>query len=266
MNLSLNLATRPYIELRAVYSRLRLFAIVLAVVALPLLLLVQLEEHKAHQAEARVQALEQHIAQLRQQQAQARTLLNEGPNAHVLTEAAFLNQLFRHKAFSWTATMSDLETTLPAGVQVGGIEPIVAPDGRVTIRLRVIGARDRTVEVIRNLEHSRHFIAPRLIAEGLADQNGTRARAIAASGGPELVGFDIIAGYRPLPDSHGGANGKPDAASAAEPVGVGEASAVGGDTDTLQATRPQHESRNAGQAAVPPRKPFAGVAVPQGGR
>jgi type IV pilus assembly protein PilN len=254
MNISLNLATRPYIELRAVYSRLRLFAIVLAVAAVPLLLALKVEEHKAHLAEGRVQALQQNIAALRQQQTRARALLIQGPNANVLAEAVFLNRLFRHKGFSWTATMSDLETTLPVGVQVGGIEPIVAPDGRVTIRLRVIGARDRTVEVIRNLEHSRHFIAPRLIAEGLADQNGTRAKAIAASGAPEQVGFDILADYRPLPNPHDGAGVVAEKAEAR----------AGNDTEQAlpEAETPQETRRSRGHAA----KPAAGVAASQGGR
>jgi type IV pilus assembly protein PilN len=47
MNINLNLATRPYIELRSVYARLRILAIALAVIALPLFLVMHLEEAKA---------------------------------------------------------------------------------------------------------------------------------------------------------------------------------------------------------------------------
>ncbi len=204
MNINLNLATRPYIELRPVYARLRVLGVVLAVLAFPLLLLVHVEETGARRAQARVNALAANIARLRQQQESARALAIEGPNANVLTQAAFLNDAFRRKAFSWTATMSDLEQTLPYGVQVALIDPLVAPDGHVTIRIRVTGARERAVEVIRGLEHSRHFVAPRLVVEALSNrgQNGQARNVAATSTSPSDVSFDIIADYRPLPDSH----------------------------------------------------------------
>ena len=215
MNITLNLATRPYIELRPVYARLRIASGALLLLALPLLLLLHAEQTKARAAQARVAQLENNIALLREQQARARLLAREGPNASVLTESAFLNDLFRRKAFSWTATMSDLEGTLPSGVQVQAIDPVVAPDGHVTIRMRVSSSdRARAVEVVRNLEHSRHFVAPRLTGEALANQGtgaqgagqNAQARPVSAPGaaasGANDVSFDILADYRPLPNSH----------------------------------------------------------------
>jgi type IV pilus assembly protein PilN len=93
--------------------------------------------------------------------------------------------------------MTDLETVLPSGVQVLSIEPEVAPDGEVTIRLRVSGARDRAVELVKNLEKSRHFASPRLAGEALATSNAPNgpAQPINAS---ISVNFDILANYRPL--------------------------------------------------------------------
>ncbi len=44
MNVSLNLATRPYIELRPVYARLRIASAVPLLLALPLLLLLHAEQ------------------------------------------------------------------------------------------------------------------------------------------------------------------------------------------------------------------------------
>lgn len=115
--------------------------------------------------------------------------------------------------------MSDLEGTLPPGVQVQAIDPVVAPDGHVTIRMRVSSSiRERAVEVVRNLEHSRHFAAPRLTGEALANQGtgaqgaggNPQARPVSAPGAAGLgagpgandVSFDILADYRPLPNSH----------------------------------------------------------------
>jgi type IV pilus assembly protein PilN len=204
MNINLNLATRPYIELRSVYARLRVLAVVLAVLALPLFLFMHLEEAKAAAAQARVTQLQQNIETLRQQQAHARALVLEGPNAATIHEIDFLNQTFRQKSFSWTATMADLETVLPYGVAVRGIEPLLAPDGHVLIRLRVDGPREQAIEVIRNLEQSRHFIAPRLVQETeVTDQNkpGNRLQPVALAATPQ-VRFDILSDYRPIPDSH----------------------------------------------------------------
>ena len=89
-------------------------------------------------------------------------------------------------------------------MQVQAIDPVIAPNGQVTIRMRVTGARDRAVELVHNLERSRHFAAPRLIAEALANQNsGGQVRTVSTEGAnPADVTFDILADYRPLPHSH----------------------------------------------------------------
>ena len=220
MKISLNLATRPYIELRPIYARLRLMMLVLVVLALPMLLVLRVEQNKAQQATARVDQLKRNIALLEAQQRSARALLQQPDNASLLAQVDFLNELFRRKAFSWTATMSDLETTLPAGVQVLSIDPVVAADGHVTIRLRVSGPRERAVAVVRNLERSRHFLAPRLASESLANLSSSSASSgtgsirqvgqtlptgtgSSATGGSATdVAFDILADYRPLPHSH----------------------------------------------------------------
>ncbi len=208
MKITLNLATRPYIELRPIYARLRIIMLVLAVLALPMLLALRVEQTRARAATARVDQLRRNIALLEAQERHARALLQQPDNAGLLSQVDFLNELFRRKAFSWTATMADLETTLPTGVQVLSIDPVIAPDGHVTIRLRVSGARDRAVEVVRNLEHSRHFVAPRLASEALANQNagggaaGSVRQVADVGGSPTDVSFDILADYRPLPHSH----------------------------------------------------------------
>jgi type IV pilus assembly protein PilN len=124
--------------------------------------------------------------------------MRQPQNAAILTQSDFLNSLFQRKAFSWTATMTDLETVLPAGVQVLSIEPEVAKDGQVTIRLRVSGARDKAVDLVRNLEKSRHFAAPRLAGEALAQANSGPNAAAEPISNALAVNFDILADYRPL--------------------------------------------------------------------
>ncbi len=279
MNLNLNLATRPYIELRPVYARLRVAGAALAVLALPLLLLLHVEQTKAQLAQARVQQLQTNIDALRRQQAQARNLAATGPDANVLSQAEFLNALFHRKAFSWTATMSDLEGTLPYGVQVQTIDPIVAPDGHVTIRLRITGARDRAVEVVRNLEHSRHFVAPRLVGESLADQQvggtGPQAKRISDTASANDVTFDILADYRPLPNSHDQAGLKAEARRSPVVSQPAAATAPAQLTNPAlanpgMATPPGYSSQRRRPADIRPspfpKGPFTGVPAPSVGR
>jgi type IV pilus assembly protein PilN len=92
----------------------------------------------------------------------------------------------------------DLEKVLPTGVQVTSIEPVISKEGDVNIRLRVSGDRDRGVLLLRNLETSQRFIAPRLAGESAQTQDSIRAIGTAAPG-PPGVEFEIFSGYNPLP-------------------------------------------------------------------
>ena len=134
-------------------------------------------------------------------------------NAATLAQSQFLNSLYLRKAFSWTAVMMDLERVLPAGVQVLNLDPAVAKDGSVTIRLRVAGPRERSVELVRNLEHSRRFRSPRIASETAqnASQNGQvnpNFQAVSVTNG---VNFDVLAEYNPLPVKSGKDAGAGDA-------------------------------------------------------
>ncbi len=197
MRISVNLASHPYVELRPVYTRLRTWTAILLLVGLAMWFLYRNERGQANEARARVANVENRVQQLEQQQQNYQAMMQQPKNAAILRQSDFLNGLFRQKAFSWTATMTDLETVLPSGVQVLSLDPIVAPDGHVTIRLRVTGERDRALDLVRNLEKSRHFASPRVATETLATQ-GNQGGVQAASTGDE-VNFDILADYRPLP-------------------------------------------------------------------
>lgn len=198
MRITVNLASKPFIELRPLYARLRWWMAILLLVAIPLWLLLKSETRKAALANAKMQSVENQTQNLQDRQRNYQAMMRQPQNAAVLTQAEFLNQLFARKAFSWTAIMMDLETVLPAGVQVMNIDPVTDKSGNVTIRLRVSGQRDRAVDLVRNLEHSRHFLQPRLASESLeTNANGSQANFQAANG-PGNVSFDVLAEYKPL--------------------------------------------------------------------
>jgi type IV pilus assembly protein PilN len=200
MRITVNLATRPFIELRPLYKRLRIWMAALFILAIPVWFLARVEQRKAAVATARVRTMQGSVRQMQRQQQSYQALMRQPQNAAVLTQSDFLNDLFRRKAFSWTATMTDLETVLPAGVQVQSIDPQVNPDGHVTIRMRVSGARERAIELVKNLEGSKHFAAPRLATEALATQPNSNGQPMPANATSD-VNFDILADYRPLPST-----------------------------------------------------------------
>jgi len=71
----------------------------------------------------------------------------------------------------------------------------------VMIRLRVSGDRDRAVQLVRNLERSKRFLAPRLTGEATqAKEAGTQGNNFNANSlAPAGVEFEILANYNPLP-------------------------------------------------------------------
>jgi type IV pilus assembly protein PilN len=198
MRLTLNLASHPYVELRPLYQRLRMLALLLLVTAGLFWWIVRAEKGKAAEAHARAASLQTSIREARTERQQAESAMRQPQNAAVLTQAQFLNNLYLRKSFSWTAVMMDLERVLPAGVQVLNIDPVVGKDGTVTIRMRVAGPRERAVTLVRNLEGSRRFRAPRIVGETAQTQSGTNPNLQPASGN-NAVNFDLLAEYNPLP-------------------------------------------------------------------
>lgn len=199
MRINLNLASRPYVELHPLYLRLRWAMGLLLVLALPLFLWMRVEERHAAEASSRRLQLNSQIQKLHNEQQSFRTQMQQPQNAAVLDESEFLNQMFARKSFSWTAVMMDLETVLPSGVQVTNLEPSILPDGQVSIRMRVNGPRDRAVLLVKNLEHSRRFLLPRVAGETSESQAAGGQAILRPVSASSDVNFDILAEYNPLP-------------------------------------------------------------------
>lgn len=216
MRIAINLATRPFVELRPIFARLRLAMLALGVLALALGLGLHLLSQKTAAEGARMSTLVQQTQSFEDQRARNEARMRQPQNLGVLERSQFLNALFARKSFSWTAVMMDLERVLPPGVQVTSIDPVISKQGDVSIRLRVSGDRDRTVQLIRNLERSQRFIAPRLAGESSLTKEkaaaltgiqpgGIGQNASALAGGTAVgsgVEFEIFSGYNPLPDAN----------------------------------------------------------------
>jgi type IV pilus assembly protein PilN len=241
MRITVNLATRPFVELRPFFLRLRVLMGGLAVVCVVAAVAAHIEQKKLDVATAQIDRLHERTVAAQQEKRTNEQRMRQPANAEVLDRAHFLNALFLRKSFSWTAVMMDLETVLPVGVQVTSIEPAVTAEGDVIIRLRVSGDRDKAVQLVRNLERSKRFLQPRLTGEAVqakeAAQNGVAANA----GAPPGVEFEILANYNPLPEgeSYGkAATEKKEAKAATMPKGGKPGKGDGVVLRPFSATRP----------------------------
>jgi type IV pilus assembly protein PilN len=249
MRISINLATRPFVELRPLFARLRLAMAALAVTAIALGIVLHSMAARERVAEAQMQDLKVKTSVLENERQSNEARMRQPQNRAVLERSKFLNDLFASKSFSWTSVMMDLERVLPAGVQVTSIEPSVTPEHDVNIRLRVSGDRDRAIDLVRNLEQSQRFLTPRLANETAQTQEPGKMN-VSQVGVPGGVEFDILSGYNPLPTADKGKAEKDEAAK--------ENSAKKGAGGGAKPPSPAHK------AAVPTGAKAAGAAATSG--
>lgn len=276
MRVSVNLATRPFVELRPFFLRLRLLMAALVLAGIALAISAHVLAVKAARQQAELDVLRDQTIRVQQTKLHTEQRMRQPGNSAVLDRAHFLNALFLSKSFSWTAVMMDLENVLPSGVQVTSIEPAVTADGAVIIRLRVAGERDRAVQLVRNLERSKRFLQPRLGSESAqnreqAGANGSRGipGAPAAAAGPAGVEFEILANYNPLPtgEPYVVGHGRPVAAAEAAPAAApepGQGAAIPGGLEELNRALAKEKAQEQRRAAENVRNgyPRDGVVLP----
>jgi type IV pilus assembly protein PilN len=198
MRISLNLASHPYADLGPAIQRLRTGIIVLAVLCIGLAVGLHLVHNKAEQARTREHSLDGQLAQVNRERQSYTALMRQPGNQQLLAQSAALNQIIDDKAFSWTLAMENLETVLPAGVQATSLEPIRDKDGHITLHLRVVGPQNLSVDLVRNLEHSRRFIEPRIVGENAEESlTGSANQRLEPVSASNRFDFDILAEYNP---------------------------------------------------------------------
>ncbi|MGD0939791.1 MAG: fimbrial assembly protein [Terracidiphilus sp.] len=195
MRITLNLATRPYADIRPAIKRLRIAMAVLVVIAIGLGLGLRAFHQKAEEARATELSVQKKIDAVNQERLGYQKLMQRPENAQLLTQAAELNQLFDEKTFSWTLAMEDLETVLPGGVQVTAIDPTRdSKTGKITMKLRVVGPRDKADDLVQNLEHSRYFLLPHIASESTESNGGPNQRLEPVSASNRFT-FELLADY-----------------------------------------------------------------------
>jgi type IV pilus assembly protein PilN len=249
MKITVNLATRPFADLGPTFKRLRIAMAVFAVVSIGLGIGLHLLHAKAEVARGRMQALENQVAKISQERHGYEAMMRQPDNAQVLQRANNLNAHLDEKTFSWTLAMEDLETVLPGGVQVTTLEPIRdEKTGQITLKLRVVGPRDKGIELVQNLERSRHFLHPVITGESI-ENNGGPGAALEPVSASNRVNFDLNADYN------------------AATVGEHHAPQTAEKSDGSESASPSAAPGPAHKAAVPSagpglRRPFTGASNP----
>jgi len=197
VRVTLNLATRPFVDVGPAMRRLRIAMGVLAVFSLAMLLGLHLVHSKAEVARAKEHSLDGDIARINSERQGYEAMMAEPKNARFMTEVDELNTLFSEKAFSWTMAMESLETELPGGVQVTQIEPQRSKTGQITLHLRVAGPHDLADELVKNIEHSRRFQSPRIVGEEAESANNPNQKNMAPVSVTNRFNFDLQAEYVP---------------------------------------------------------------------
>jgi type IV pilus assembly protein PilN len=228
VRVAINLASRQFADVAPAIKNLRIAMGALVLVAIALGFGLHALHDKAEAARERAHSLDGQIAQITHERQQYQAMMQQPDNARTLQQSENLNRLFDEKSFSWTLAMEDLETVLPGGVQVNTLEPTVK-DGQISVRLRVVGPRDRDVGLVENLEHSRHFLLPRIVGETAESEGGPNQRQEPVSAS-NRVNFDMLADYTPgasedrrLSTAKGHGKSDPDDASQQKGVRSGRA-------------------------------------------
>ena len=70
--------------------------------------------------------------------------------------------------------------------------------GRTTVKLRVVGPRDRADDLVQNLEHSKHFLLPGIVGESSeATATGGQADRLEPVSASNRFTFELQAEYNP---------------------------------------------------------------------
>jgi len=165
MRIAINLASRPYQDERLFYRNWG-SALALAIVITALMVYVSVRHYVNKQREwAEVRQIESKLAELKQEEAQARQILAQPENRGTRDRSNFLNAAIIRKSFSWTRLMEDMERVMPAGLRVVAIAPGIDRNHFV-LKLQVQGERrESAVALLRNMEKSTHFRSPKLDEE-----------------------------------------------------------------------------------------------------
>jgi type IV pilus assembly protein PilN len=167
VRLNINLATKPYQDVRRVLLQWGGLVLLLAVCTIGLAWFAVSTWRESRDVNTKIAALESDIAGLDRQHATALAILRLPQNSSVVENSKFLNGLIARKSFSWTRVFMQLEEIMPPKLHVVSISPQLQPKtNTVEVHLTVAGtSRQAAVELVKRLEQSSSFREARITEE-----------------------------------------------------------------------------------------------------
>jgi type IV pilus assembly protein PilN len=189
VRLNINLATKPYQDVRRVLLQWGGLVLLLAVCTMGLVWIAVSTWRESRDVNTKIAALESEVAGLDRQRAEALAVLRLPQNSSVVENSKFLNGLIARKSFSWTRVFMQLEEIMPPKLHVVSISPQLQPKtNTVEVHLTVAGtSREAAVELVKRLEQSSSFHDARITEEREAQEKGSL----------DTVTFQVTALYVP---------------------------------------------------------------------
>jgi type IV pilus assembly protein PilN len=192
MRLDINLATQRYEDVQRFWLRWGGALAALFIMTLLLGYMVLSGWITARKDRNMIRQREEQIAARNQEMADDEAILNRPENRSTRDRSQYLNDLFQRKAFSWTKVFEDLERVMPPRLHVVSINPDMASENQLELKLVVAGeSRERALELVRRMEGSQHFQQTHINLEN----------AESGRGAGDNVQFEISAQYVPEANS-----------------------------------------------------------------
>jgi type IV pilus assembly protein PilN len=211
VRLNINLATKPYLDVRRILIQWGGLVLLLAVCTAGLVWMAISNRRQAREVNAKIAQLNEEISALDRQRAEAVNLLRLPQNSAVVDTSKFLNGLIARKSFSWTRAFTQLEEIMPPKLHVVSISPELKPaTNTVEVHLTVAGtSRDAAVELVKRLEQSPSFREARIVEESALKEKEKTST--------DSVQFHLTAVYVPQIGVHNPPAGARPTATVMEP-------------------------------------------------
>jgi len=191
VRLNINLATKPFQDVRRVLLQWGGLVLLLAVCTVGLLWMAVSNWRESREVSAKIADLKSEIAALDRQHDEAVELVRLPQNSPVVDTSKFLNGLIARKSFSWTRVFMQMEEILPPRLHVSSISPELQPQtNTMEVHMTVAGtSRDSALELVKRLEVSPAFRDARIVEESEIHDKFS----------PDTVQFHLSAIYVPRP-------------------------------------------------------------------
>lgn len=176
MRFNINLATKPYQDVRRVLLQWGGLVLLLAVCTVALAGTALSVWRESRNVNAKIAGVQADIAALDKQRSEAVAVLQLPQNSSVVDNSKFLNGLIARKSFSWTRVFMQLEEIMPPRLHVVSIAPELQPKtNTVEVHLTVAGtSREAAVELVKRLEQSPSFRNARIADEAEAHEKDSQ--------------------------------------------------------------------------------------------